>query len=820
MILRFTLKILQKEKGKLFLPFSSILLTSCVVVLSYFLISSTSSYLSEKDREFIGGDVSIESSIDFDIQKYFSEDDLARVSRQINFQGLISSDESATGADFSFVDRNFPLYGEVVLEEGTYHYPEAHEMYVDESLKQSLRLEIGDIIKFNDRDFRVRGVVTQSPESLLGGFSFSPKVILAEEAISYSQIDLNLFRKEFESKAILENDLSKDQKTSLRELARKDGARVNFEGGAESGLQFGLEIVKDFLIVVIIVIIILALVNIYSSVSFLADRLRRVFAILMSLGLGVSSVYSILLLVNSFVILLGILFGSALAYALNVWISGVVENNFQINLAQSRDWAQAISIVTLIYVTSLFATLPVMNKLKSLSPKELLINSKNKESNPYKNVFRDILIGLLPVALVSIYFLDSFFYGILIVAILILTFGLVMILYSFAVKGLYGMRATFPFFLRFVIAQKKFDGYLGMITFASLFVALTAVYNLSILRTSIDEYLRGDLRDSIPSVYVLDLQKSQVEKFKSLYPESILFPNVRSRLISIDGLDVQKDLEQETPKLDREFAREFNLTFRRNLLEDEEVVQGSFEGMKQGEVSLEEDFAERLGAKLGSTLVLNIQGFNLETKVTSIRRVNTRSGLPFFFLIFSPEDLEKYPNTSFGYLNIPSEDIDDLSQELSRDFPNVSLIDTSSVAEIAENIIGLLLVVILIITIPPIVLSTLLIVNIITLLSQDRKRDGARLMALGKTREYVRNFFILESTVTLVMSSIGAYLFAFLVSNYLIAKLLEIDTVVYLDFVSLFIFAALFVGIILVSVFIWTRGSNSLREYLNYEENS
>ena len=182
--------------------------------------------------------------------------------------------------------------------------------------------------------------------------------------------------------------------------------------------------------------------------------------------------------------------------------------------------------------------------------------------------------------------------------------------------------------------------------------------------------------------------------------------------------------------------------------------------------------------------------------------------------------MEKYPNTSFGYLNIPSEDIDDLSQELSRDFPNVSLIDTSSVAEIAENIIGLLLVVILIITIPPIVLSTLLIVNIITLLSQDRKRDGARLMALGKTKEYVRNFFILESTVTLVMSSIGAYLFAFLVSNYLIAKLLEIDTVVYLDFVSLFIFAALFVGIILVSVFIWTRGSNSLREYLNYEENS
>lgn len=820
MILRFSAKILRKEKGKLFLPFLSILLTSCVVVLSYLLISSTSSYLSAKDKEFIGGDVSVESNVDFDMKAFFDEENLSVVTELVNFQGLVSNGERASGASFTFVDDEYPLYGKILLRDGEYAYPAENEMYADENLGRSLDLEVGDIVEFNDKDFRVKGIVTQFPEALLGGFSFSPKVILAKEAIAYGGVDLSLFRKEFRKKAILKEDFDKQRKMALRESARKEGARVNFEGGGESGPQFGLEVVEDFLIVVIIVVIVLALVNVYSSVSFLADRLRRVFAILMSLGLNAGSVSVILLLVNSVVISAGIFFGSASAFIVNAWIGDAVADNFRISLERTPDVLQVVSIIALIYITSLFATLPVVGRLKSLSPKELLINSRNKEGDVYRNVFRDILIGLFPVALISIYFLDSILYGSIIVGAIILTFGLVMILYSLVVRGLYRVRSAFPFFLRLIVAQKKFDGYLGLVTFASLFVALTAVYNLSILRTSVDGYLRGDLRGSIPSVYVLDLQKSQIGKFKDLYPESTLFPNVRARLVSVDGLDVQKELEKEKPKLDREFAREFNLTYRTNLLEGEEVLRGRFEGIRKGEVSLEEDFAERLGADLGSTLVLNIQGFDLAVEVTSLRKVDTRSGLPFFFLVFSPEDLEKYPNTSFGYLDIPPEDIGGLSKKLSEDFPNVSLIDTGRVADITEDIIGLLLVVILVITVPPIALSTLLIINIIAILSQDRKRDGARLMALGKTKGYLRNFFIFESTITLVLSSVGAYVFAFFVSNYLIVRFLEIGNVVYFDAVSFFIFATLLVGIIAVSLIIWSKGKRSIKDYLNYEENS
>lgn len=820
MIIKLSLKILQKEKGKLFLPFFSILLTSCVVILSYFLISASSAYLLEKNKEFIGGDVAIESAQAFSIERYFNEDQLERVTRQVTFQGLVSSRDKASGVDFTFVDPNFPLYGKVVLESGDYVYPNNNEIYIDESLKESLDVTVGDTILFNDRPFAVKGVVVQNPESVLGGFSFSPNVILSQGAIAYSQIDLDLFRKEYKEKAILRDELSADKKASLRETVRRDGARANFDGGAESGLQFGLEIVENFLVVVIIVIIILALVNIYSAVSFLAERLRRSFAILMSLGMSVDSVYKVLLLVNSVVIFLGILFGGTVSYILNNWIVGVIRDNVQVDLSTALNPVHILGLVLLIYVTSICATLPVANKLRSLSPKELLANSGNRTSGVYKNIFKDILFGLFPVALISVYFLDSVVNGLIVVGSIMLAYGVVMILYSYVIKAFYAIRASFPFFIRLIISQKKFDGFLGLVTFASLFIALTAVFNLSVLRTSINEYLQGNLRDNVPSVYVLDVQKSQVEKFKSMYPDSTLFPNVRARLVSVDGLDIQKELEKEEPALDREFAREFNLTFRDYFLESEVVIEGSSERVEKGGVSLEEDFARRLGAGLGSTLVLNIQGFKLEVVVTSIRSVDTRSGLPFFFLVFSPEDLEQYPNTSFGYLNIPTEEVSAFSKQLSLDFPNVSVIDTSRVTDIAQDITELLLIVILIITVPPIILSTLLIINIIAIMSKDRKRDGARLMALGKTNAYVRNFFIFESTVTLILSSVAAYTCALLVSNYLIIRFLKINNTVFFDLVSSYIFISLLGGVVGVSVIMWIKGSRSIKNYLNYEENN
>jgi putative ABC transport system permease protein len=844
MILKFSNKIIKKEWRSLMLPFLSIVLTGAVITTSFLLINSARDFIAAKNKEFLGGDISYSSSKPFDVNRLINFSNF-KTSNQIIFSGLVSVPLSngeglgvgrTSGASFKVMDDNYPLYGSINLQNDQFESLKENEVYVDENLYKNLFGAIplsngeglgvgpalGDVV-FNNQKYIIKDIIKNSPESLLGGFSFTGTLLMSEMGLEKSGADLNLFRKEYVTKVrFLDNKkLNKAEIESLRQTAREQNVRGQFDGSGQGGISFGLDIVERFLMVTILVISILSLVNIYASVNYLANRLRRSFAILIAIGLNTTSIYKILLLINSFVIVVGTALGVALGFYTAKYVEMAAEMQFGLPMFLSTNYTEFVFIFLGIFLTSIFATLPVINRLRGVSPRELLSHGERQGNRrTTKNILFDVLIGILPITLAAMYLLESVVYGLVAVVGVIFVYGGLMLFYYFFVDVVYRNRNIFPFSLKLITAQKKFDGFFGLITFASLFVALTSVYNLSILRTSIEEYLRKDLTRTLPSTYILDVQKSQQENLLANFPAITLFPNVRARIVEIDGLNIQKELENKNASIDRELGREFNLTYRDYLLSSEKLIQGNFANLKTGEVSLEKSFADRANIKMGSSVKFLIQGFEIVTTVTSIREADTRSGLPFFYFILSPDELSQYPATFFGYANFDTTKQGELKNYLAENLPNVSIIDTSAITKVGEELINILLLIILIITIPPIVLSSMLIVTILSSLSKDRKRDGARLMALGKENKYVRNFYILESTSSVVLASGFAYVFALVLSNFVILEYLKIKNLVYFDFISFYIFIFILFGIILVSVLLWRKGNKSLREYLNYEENN
>jgi putative ABC transport system permease protein len=825
MIYKFSRKIVEKEWKKLLLPFLSVILTATVVSTSFFIIDSAKNFLTEKNKEFLGGDISYQSSSSFELDKLIDKNLIDKVSNQITFSGVLNSSSTdkflTTNASFKFVDENFPIYGELKIKEGELVRLKEDEIYIDETIAKGLNSRVGDIVIFNNQNFKVMGIISEDPENLLSGFNFLGKVILDKSAVGFSQIDLNLFKKDFLTKVKVSKPLSKVEIENLKSISRENKVRASFDSAGQSGFQFGLEVVERFLVVAILIICILSLVNIYASVNYLANRLRRSFAILISIGMNIKNVYKILFVVNFLVIFIGTLFGLFFGYYLTSNLLEYVNNNYSLKLNLVSNILEIVVIFLSILLTSIFATIPVLNRLRKVSPKELLSHSGQSENkNTRSNIFIDVFIGILPITFLAIYFLESYFYGLLAVSVIVFTYVFVMISYYYFINFIYKYRVNFSFSVKMILAQKKFDGFFGLISFASLFVALTAVYNLSIIRTSLEDYLRQDLARTLPSVYILDIQNSQKENLLSGFPEVTLFPNIRARILQIDDVDIQKKLAEKEVSIDRELGREFNLTYRNYLLPSEVVSSGKFLSDSSGEVSVEKDFAKRANIVIGSKLKFLIQGFTVEVKVTSLREVDTRSGYPFFYFILAPQDIEKYPGTYFGYANLDEQNIEKIATFLGREIPNATLINTSSITKVAENLINLLLVIIFIITIPPLVLSSLLIITILTTLAKERKRDGARLMALGKTHSFVRNYYIVESASTTIIASAFAYLFALLLSNFVIIKYLKIDNLVYFDFISFYIFIFILFGIIVVSIISWRSGNKSLRDYLNYEENN
>jgi putative ABC transport system permease protein len=96
------------------------------------------------------------------------------------------------------------------------------------------------------------------------------------------------------------------------------------------------------------------------------------------------------------------------------------------------------------------------------------------------------------------------------------------------------------------------------------------------------------------------------------------------------------------------------------------------------EMSLEIDFAERLGLDLGDTLGFDVQGVSVEGVVVSLREVRWNSFQPNFFVLFQPGVLEEAP--AIYLASVPSlapEARDALQASLQAEFPNVSSIDVT-----------------------------------------------------------------------------------------------------------------------------------------------
>jgi putative ABC transport system permease protein len=101
-------------------------------------------------------------------------------------------------------------------------------------------------------------------------------------------------------------------------------------------------------------------------------------------------------------------------------------------------------------------------------------------------------------------------------------------------------------------------------------------------------------------------------------------------------------------------------------------------GREPAEMSLEVEFAERLGIGLGDTLSFDVQGVPVDGRVVSLREVRWTSFQPSFFVSFQPGVLEGAPAVFLATVpRLPAADREALQTSIVGAFPNVSAIDVS-----------------------------------------------------------------------------------------------------------------------------------------------
>jgi putative ABC transport system permease protein len=174
-------------------------------------------------------------------------------------------------------------------------------------------------------------------------------------------------------------------------------------------------------------------------------------------------------------------------------------------------------------------------------------------------------------------------------------------------------------------------------------------------------------------------------------------------------------------------------------------------------VSIDKGFAETLGGvALGDTVTVFIQGVTLTATITSIREVDSRSGIPFFYLVFPPHILESFPASYFATAALRGEDGKRVESALAARYPNVIPIKTESIVAIATTFLETVVTIVFVVGLPASLLGVLLIIVMLWQSLYERANDMLVFRVFGYTRIRTLLLFCIETGIVSLIAG-GVY---------------------------------------------------------------
>ena len=295
----------------------------------------------------------------------------------------------------------------------------------------------------------------------------------------------------------------------------------------------------------------------------------------------------------------------------------------------------------------------------------------------------------------------------------------------------------------------------------TLSVSLAVIFSIYLINQNLRTTFIESYPDDLPNAYFLDIQPEQKDEFVDIIGiEPEFFPIVRARLSSINNNPINRKKEKEKKR--DNLSREFNLTHRDILLNDEQLIEGKTlfgkdtqEILNRGEipVSVLDMVAENGNIKMGDLLVFKIQGIPLSARVTSMRTRTESKVRPFFYFVFPEGSFKDAPQTLFSAVKLEQSKLTAIQNTLTTKLPNVSVIDIGATVKILGRIMQKMSSIVQFFTSFSIVAGVLIIISSIFATRLTRIREAVYFKILGAKSSFVVKVFTYENLIIAFLSS-------------------------------------------------------------------
>ncbi len=292
-----------------------------------------------------------------------------------------------------------------------------------------------------------------------------------------------------------------------------------------------------------------------------------------------------------------------------------------------------------------------------------------------------------------------------------------------------------------------------------------------------------------PNLVLFDIQPDQKEELVELIRAHDLpilqeAPMVTMRISAINGRSVEDILNESanedssSERVSRGLLRwEFRTTYRDTLLDSENIVAGEWQGKVTNDpdvvpISLEEGAAERLNVAVGDTIVWNVQGVPLTSRIMSLRDVDWERIQANFMALFPEGALEYAPQIYI--LSTKAANIEksaELQRAVVQAFPNVSIIDLALILNTLDTFLSKISFVIRFMAFFSIFTGLIVLAAAVITSRYQRIQESILLRTLGASRKQVIRIMVVEyiflggfaALTGLILSYLGGWALAFFV---------------------------------------------------------
>ncbi len=792
LIVKTAIRDSRKDRSKLFLFMSSIILGVAALVAINSFNDNLVRDIETQSKSLLGADMSVGGNKPIPDALLHSLDSLtAEKSSEVELFSMsyLPSIQESQFVRLKGLTGDFPYYGQLITEpaSASTSYKTGKYALVDDGMMIQYDLAVGDSIKLGAVTFPIHGRLMNAFGSMDAGTSFAPSVYIAGAQMPATELIQPGSLVNYKNYYKVENDVDLDQwKKERKSRFRNESMRVTTIEDQRENLEEAFSNLNNFLNIVALISLLLACIGVASSVLIYVKTKVQSIAILRCLGMKGEEAFMVYFLqifvLGVLSVILGIAIGSVIQLILPIVLKGFLP--YEVNMTMSTS-AIVKGFLMGVLSTTLFALGPLLG-VRDVTPlKALRVSDEPLKSSPLRWLIYGLIVLSIAGFLYSLTgsFIDAGIFTLSILAAFLVLFGVAKLV-------TWAVRRFFPHNASFVLRQGLSNLYRPNNQTQTLVVSLGLGTGILTLLFILQGLILGNVEDmgagNQPNMIVFGIETDQREEIEQItksfdMPITQHVPVVTMELAGWKGR-TKKDWMQDSTRTARRWAinREARVSYREEMSPDDELIAGTYTGVHNGGdsimISLDERYIEGLDVELGDELIWNVQGTMIKTYVGSIRKINFRKMESRFFILFPTGVLEAAPQFMILVTKSPSKQVTaDFRNAVVKSMPSASVIDVGNILATLNDIITKVSYVIKFMAGFSILIGLIVLISSLFLSKYQRIRESVLLRTLGAVENKIYKINAVEYAALGILSALTGILLA-VVGSYSLAKFVfELD---------------------------------------------